>query len=199
MIHHVFHPSNCPFFQLKTGRSCFPSVPFSLQAFFQVVQKKKKISNVILFILVKITSSISPELKTFKDKSMVKTDAFFTILSCIHWDCLGLSKARKHLLHCTGRRELAAQRLRRANPLLPQAAQQQLHMAPSHQAQSTIHSLAEVKALGGGDRQDPVRDPPLHYRAKLASSWLPGRAGFISLQLSNFLISLLKSSPLILN
>lgn len=28
-------------------------------------------------------------------------------------------------------------------------------MAPSHQAQSTIHSLAEVKPLGGGNRQEP--------------------------------------------
>lgn len=44
---------------------------------------------------------------------------FFSILSCIHWFCLGLTKARKHLLHRTERRELATQRLRRANPPAP--------------------------------------------------------------------------------
>lgn len=118
VVHHVFHSPNSSFSQLETGRTCFPSLPFSLQIFFQAVQKMG-FSNVILCILVKITSSINPEFQKIKDKSMVKIDAFFIILSCIHWDCLGLTKAREHLLHCTERRELATQRLRRANPPAP--------------------------------------------------------------------------------
>lgn len=69
------------------------------------------------------------------------------------------------------------------------------HKAP-YTALQKSNLLEEVT---GRRHQDPVRDPPLHYRAELASSWLPGRAGSISLQLSNFLISLLKSLPLILN
>lgn len=85
---------------------------------------------------------------------MVKIDAFLSILSCIHWFCLGLTKARKHLLHCTERRELAIQGLTRANPPAPTSYTTTASYGSKPSAQSTIHSLAEVRPLGGGHRQE---------------------------------------------